>query len=122
MRKVLPVIFSGAMAVSFSTLAFAQSTTTTQPEKDSKDNVHYNIHQRGDQSSSQIGTGNQSSQVSGSDNQVSQQAGSGHQSSQDSTWTQKNAQNRQSGENRQHANKGWHKGWDNPASSGSSRY
>jgi hypothetical protein len=188
-RKLLPAVLSGAMAVSFSTLAFAQGTATTETTKERKDNVHYNIHQRGDQASSQIGSDNQSSQISGSGNQVnqqsgeqnaatqtqqqgsdntattttqggtgntaatttqqgtqnqsavgtgnqqSQQAGTGHQSSQDSTWSQANAQNRQSGDpsasaddddkrgqKGRHANKGWHKGWDNPASSGSTRY
>jgi hypothetical protein len=65
--------------------------------------------------------------------------GSGHTSSQDSTWSEKNAQNRQSGDasasagasaddddkrknKKEHANKGWHKGWDDPASSGSTKY
>jgi hypothetical protein len=109
------------MAVSFSTLA--------QDADKSRDNVHYNIHQRGDQNTSQYGSGNQSSQV----------YGSGHQSSQDSTWSQANEQNRQRGSasagasadedrdqrenrSRQHTNKGWHKGWDNPENSGSTRY
>jgi hypothetical protein len=72
--------------------------------------------------------------------------GSGHKSEQDSSWTQQNAQNRQSGDsaaaggssaddddddrrgNRgkgnkgKNTNKGWHKGWDDPASSGSTKY
>jgi hypothetical protein len=168
-RKFLPVVLSGAVAVSFSTLAFAQSSATTTT--DEKDNIHYNIHQRGEQNTSQYGSGNQSSQVLGSDNQTSQaqqqgagntsttttqsgtqnqsavgtgnqqsqQMGSGHTSSQDSTWSEKNAQNRQSGDasasagasaddddkrknKKEHANKGWHKGWDDPASSGSTKY
>ena len=132
MRKLLPAVLSGAVAVSFSTLVFAQSTTTTDATKERKDNIHYNIHQRGDQSSSQIGSGNQSSQISGSGNAATQQ------SSQDSTWSEKNAQNRQSADasasagasadddeerkNKSKQNKGWHKGWDDPASSGSTKY
>ena len=193
MRKFLPVVLSGAMAVSFSQIAFAQ---TTYPDSNPSDNnTRYNIHQRGDQNSTQFGTSNQSSQIEGSGNQVtqqgsdntststnqsgsgntaatttqqgtqnqsavgegnqqSQQMGSGHKSEQDSTWTQQNAQNRQSGDsaaaggdsaaaggtgagddddderrgNRgkgnkgKNTNKGWHKGWEDPASSGSTRY
>ena len=56
MRRFAPMLVGGVMAVSFSALAFAQNT---------RDNVHYNIHQKGEQNSSQTGTGNQSSQVSG---------------------------------------------------------
>src|SRR5512145_634828 len=49
-RKLLPVVLTGAMAVSFSTLA--------QDADKTRDNVHYNIHQRGDQNTSQYGSGN----------------------------------------------------------------
>ena len=74
------MVLSGAMAISFSTLGFAQGSATTTTDK--KDNVHYNIHQRGEQNTSQSGSGNQSSQVLGSDNQTSQtqQQGAGNSS------------------------------------------
>ena len=66
MRKLFPAILCGAM-VSFSQIAFSAAND--------KDNIHYNIHQRGDQTTSQIGDQNQSSQVSGDNNQVTQQSG-----------------------------------------------
>src|SRR5437899_507006 len=64
MRKFAPVLLTGVMAASFSMAAFAQNT---------RDNIHYNIHQKGEQNSSQTGDGNQSSQVYGSGNQTTQQ-------------------------------------------------
>jgi len=71
-RKLLSAMVCGAMAVSFSQLAAAQYSTSG---KSDRDNIHYNIHQRGDQSTSQIGDQNQSSQISGDSNQVTQQSG-----------------------------------------------
>ena len=178
MRKLLPVLASGAMVASFSMVAYAQTTYSDSNPSDK--NVRYNIHQRGDQNSTQFGTQNQSSQIQGdqntvqqgsdntatttnqsgsgnsaatttqqgtqnqsavgSGNQQSQQMGSGHQAEQNSTWSERNAHNRQRGDHAasgssaddddrrgrgnkaRNSNKGWHKGWDDPASSGSTRY
>lgn len=202
MRKLLPVVISGAM-LSFSQIAFAQTGHSTQTESgaytDSNPsaNTRYNIHQRGDQNSTQFGEQNQSSQIQGDENQVnqqsgdasvstqqgadsqssttyqsgsgntaattqqegtqnqsaigsgnqqSQQMGSGHQSDQTSSMTEENEYNRQRGDrsaaaggtsadddddhpgkgkakgNPGNENRGWHKGWENPERSGSTRY
>jgi hypothetical protein len=99
----------------------------TTPYRPRQGLANARTQQQGTQNQSAVGTGNQQSQ----------QSGSGHQSSQDSTWSQANSQDRQQGSasagasanddkpgnrSRQHTNKGWHKGWDNPESSGSTRY
>jgi hypothetical protein len=77
MRNFKPMLVGGVMAASFSALAFAQST---------KDNTHYNIHQKGEQNSSQTGDSSQSAQTYGSGNTTSntQQYGSGDNSALDS--------------------------------------
>ena len=51
MRRFVPAMVAGVMAVSFSALTFAQNT---------RDNVHYNIHQKGEQNTSQTGSANES--------------------------------------------------------------
>ena len=120
MRKFLPVVLSGAMAVSFSQIAFAQ--TTYSDSNPSDNNTRYNIHQRGDQNSTQFGTDNQSSQIEGSGNQVNQRDGeaAGGTSAGDDDDDRRG--NRGKGNKGKNTNKGWHKGWDDPASSGSTRY
>jgi hypothetical protein len=77
MRNLKPILAGSILAASFSTLAFAQDT---------RDNTHYNIHQKGEQNTSQTGDSSQSNQVSGSDNTTSntQQSGSGNNAALDS--------------------------------------
>ena len=104
MRRFVPAMVAGAMAVSFSALTFAQNT---------RDNVHYNIHQKGAQNTStdvlQSGTQNQS--AIGSGNQQSQQYGKGNSASQGSSSAGAgNEHNRQYGDS-DRQDKGKHKGW-----------
>jgi hypothetical protein len=86
MRNLKPILAGSILAASFSTLAFAQDT---------RDNTHYNIHQKGEQNTSQTGDSSQSNQVSGSDNTTSntQQSGTQNQSATGSG----NQQSQQSG-------------------------
>jgi len=191
-RKLIPTVICSAVLAAFGPAAVAQ--TTPYSDNNTRDNIHYNIHQRGDQNTSQTGTNNQSSQILGSDNQVnqqsgdssvstqqgtgntatiqqgsdntaasttqsgsdntaattaqagtqnqsavgtgnqqSQQMGQGHSADQSSSTADANMANRQRGETASsdrkdddHANRGWHKGWEqsgrDPASSGSTRY
>ena len=68
MRKLKPMLVGGILAASVSTLAFAQNT---------RDNIHYNIHQSGDQNTSQTGDSNQAAQNYGSGNaSATEQSGS----------------------------------------------
>ena len=208
MRKLIPTVICSAVIAAFGPAAVAQTTpysdrnSSTYRDNNQRDNIHYNIHQRGDQNTSQTGSNNQSSQITGSDNQVnqqsgdqsvstqqgtgntsttqvgkdntststnqygsgntaattsqqgtqnqtaigtgnpqSQQMGKGHSADQSSTTADANMKNRQRGDSmssqgsrsdqyssrkdddkERHANRGWHKGWDNPESSGSTRY
>ena len=180
-RKLIPTVICSAVLAAFGPATVAQ--TTPYSDNNTRDNIHYNIHQRGDQNTSQTGTNNQSSQILGSDNQVnqqsgdssistqqgtgntattqsgtgntatttaqqgtqnqsaigtgnqqSQQMGQGHSADQASSTADANMKNRQLGDSAQksdrkddeHANRGWHKGWEqsgrDPASSGSTRY
>ena len=73
MRKLIPTVICSAVIAAFGQAAVAQ--TTPYSDNNQRDNIHYNIHQRGDQNASQTGTGSQSSQIQGSDNQVTQQSG-----------------------------------------------
>ena len=73
MRKLIPTVICSAVIAAFGQAAVAQ--TSTYGDNGRKDNIHYNIHQRGDQNTSQTGDQNQSSQISGDKNQVTQQSG-----------------------------------------------
>ena len=83
MRKLIPTVICSAVIAAFGQAAVAQ--TTTYSDNDRRDNIHYNIHQRGDQNTSQTGSNNQSSQIQGSGNQVSQQSGDASVSTQQGT-------------------------------------
>src|SRR6185503_15443460 len=72
-RKLIPTVICSAVIAAFGAAAVAQ--TTPYSDRNQRDNIHYNIHQRGDQNTSQTGSNNQSSQITGSDNQVNQQSG-----------------------------------------------
>ena len=71
MHNLKPMLVGSILAASFSTLAFAQNT---------RDNVHYNIHQKGEQNTSQTGDSNQAAQNYGSGNaSATEQSGSQNQ-------------------------------------------
>jgi len=72
-RKLIPTVICSAVMAAFGPAAVAQ--TTPYSDNNQRDNIHYNIHQRGDQNTSQTGSNNQSSQILGSGNQVNQQSG-----------------------------------------------
>ena len=89
MKKLLPVVLSGFMAVSFSQLAAAQSVGAgVRGPADTGADVNIN-NQHGTQNSSTIGSGNQTSQTIGSGNQTTQQGS-------DSTSTQQSGTQNQS--------------------------
>ena len=73
MRKLIPTMICSAVIAAFGQAAVAQ--TTPYSDNNQRDNIHYNIHQRGDMNTSQTGSNSQSSQILGSDNQVNQQSG-----------------------------------------------
>jgi hypothetical protein len=86
MRKLLPVVFSGFMAVSFSQLAAAQSVGVQGP---AGTGANVDLEKKGTtlpevQNNQQLGQGNQSNQQQGSDNraQNNQQRGAQGQDSQ----------------------------------------
>jgi len=77
MKKLLPVLFSGALALSFSQIAAAQGSVRVQPHGQYNSNTNTQIGD-GNQSTQQQGTANQAqnTQQSGAQNQNSQQSGS----------------------------------------------
>src|SRR3954454_1692140 len=127
MKKLLPVVFSGVLAVSFSQLAAAQ--VSVQGPAGTGANVDLNkgpnvIASPDVQNSQQVGQGNQSNQQQGSGNQAqnTQQSGAQNQNSQQygqsttSTQKQRSATGATSGsqgaedKNPNSPGKGWAKG------------
>ena len=93
MKKLLPTMLAGAMAISFSTIAFSQSVgadVRTAPSN-SGATVDINNNQHGVQNSQNIGDNNQSSQVIGDGNQSSQTSGDGNVTTQQGDDSQSNA-------------------------------
>ena len=112
MRNLKPMLVGGILAASFSTLALAQNT---------RDNTHYNIHQKGEQNTSQTGdasqsaqqygSGNEQSQQSGSDNSAAQNKGSGSASAGASVDNDRRERGDRYGKSDDRRDNGQHRGW-----------